>query len=197
MKITYIHIDQKLVEKFRAGNIEAFEMIFHQTKGKLKGFLSKVLPFGEDVESIMQDIYLKIWSKRNFVNPDQNFESYLFAIARNMVVDVMRKRVHKLRYLEEIYCQLKETNGNCQDTLATVEYAELEKRVFELIEKLPEKRRIIFRLNKIDGLTYKEIAKKLNISENTVDTQIRQALSFLRTQMHPYLSLMLWFYLHK
>ncbi|MEN8123314.1 MAG: sigma-70 family RNA polymerase sigma factor, partial [Bacteroidota bacterium] len=86
--------------------------------------------------------------------------------------------------------------NNNLDTLATVEYSELERVIFELIEKLPKKRQIIFKLNKIDGLTYKEIAAKLDISENTVDTQMRKALAFLRSEMKHFLSLILFIYLN-
>ena len=192
----YRNIEQDLVEQFREGNEMAFELIFHRTKGKLKGFLSKVLPCGEDAESFLQEIYLKLWSNRKSIKTDKNFETYLYAIARNIVVDNLRKIFHKQKYLEELYCQLKEGNENALDTLATVEYSELEKKIFELIEKLPEKRQIIFRLNKIDGLTYKEIANRLNISENTVDSQMRQALNFLRTEMKYFLNLMLLIYLN-
>jgi RNA polymerase sigma-70 factor (ECF subfamily) len=193
--ISYGNIEQELVEQFRAGNEMAFELIFHRTKGKLKGFLLKVLPCGEDAESILQEIYLKLWSHRKSIKTDKNFETYLYAIARNMLIDVMRKRIHKLKYLEELYSHIKEDNENSLDTLATVEYSELEIKIFELIKRLPEKRQIIFRLNKIEGFTYKEIADKLNISENTVDSQMRQALAFLRTEMKHFLSLMIWIYL--
>ena len=189
------NIEQELIEQFKAGNEIAFELIFHRTKGKLKGFLLKVLPCGEDAESILQEIYLKLWSHRKSIKADQNFETYLYAITRNLVVDVMRKRFHKQKYLEELYCHLKEGNENALDTLAKVEYSELERKIFELIEKLPEKRQVIFKLNKIDGLTYKEIAIMLSISENTVDSQMRQSLAFLRTEMKHFLSLMLLIYL--
>ncbi|MCF6333605.1 MAG: RNA polymerase sigma-70 factor [Draconibacterium sp.] len=190
------NIERELVEQFKAGNEMAFELIFHRTKGKLKGFLLKVLPCGEDAESVLQEIYLKLWSNRKSIKANKNFETYFYAIARNMVVDVMRKRFNKQKYLEELYSQLKEGNKNPLDTLATVEYSELEKKIFELIGKLPEKRQVIFKLNRIDGLTYKEIAEKLNISENTVDSQMRKALAFLRNEMKHFLSLMLWIYLN-
>ena len=165
----------------------AFELIFHQTKGKLKGFLKKTLPYGEDEESILQEIYLSLWAGRKSIQTDKNFESWLFTIVRNKVIDVMRTRLHKQKYLEDLYAQLKEGRENSLDTLAVVEYSELEKKIFELIEKLPEKRKLIFRLSRIEGLTYKEIARKLNISENAVDLQIRSALVFLRNEMNRFL----------
>lgn len=183
-------IEIELVEKLRQGDQMAFEVIFHRTKGKLKGFLVKVLPVGEDAESIIQEIYLKIWSSRKSIKANRSFETYLFAIARNMVVDVMRKRFHKQKYLEELCSQLKE-EGNNLDGQKILQYSELEKKIFGLIEQLPEQRQIIFKLNRIEGLTYKEIAQKLDISENTVDSQIRSALNFLRKEMKSFLSILI------
>jgi RNA polymerase sigma-70 factor, ECF subfamily len=184
-------IEKELVEKLRQGNEMAFEVIFHRSKGKLKGFLMKVLPYGEDAESIIQEIYLKIWSSRKSIKPNRNFETYLFAITRNMVVDVMRKRYYKQKYLEELCSQLKDDGNNCPDGQKILQYSELEKKIYELIGRLPEQRQIIFKLNRIEGLTYKEIAKELDISENTVDSQMRSALAFLRKEMKSFLSILI------
>jgi len=194
--IPALKIGQELVEQFKLGNEMAFELIFHSSKGKLKGFLKKVLPGDEDEESVLQEVYLKLWSNRKSIKADKNFETYLFAIARNMVIDIMRKRLHKQKYLEDLYCQLKEGHENSLDTLAILEYSELEKKVLELIEKLPGKRQVIFKLNKLEGLTYKEIAVRLNISENTVDSQMRKSLAFLRGEMKHFLTLLFWIYLN-
>lgn len=187
-------IEKELIEKLRKDDEMAFEIIFHRSKGKLGGFLSKVLPVGEDKESVMQEIYLKIWSSRKSIKANRSFETYLFAIARNMVVDIMRKRYHKQKYLEELCSQLKDQERG-DDGHKLLQYSELEKKVYESIEKLPQKRKIIFRLNRIDGLTYKEIAKKLSISENTVDSQMRSALTFLRKEMKHFLSILILTYL--
>ena len=189
-------IERELVNQFRLGNEMAFELIFHRTKGRLKGFLLKVLPVDEDIESIMQEIYLKLWDNRKSVKVERKFETYLYAITRNMVVDLMRKRFQKQKYLEELLSNLKEGDENSLDTSVVVGYSELEKRIYEAIERLPEKRKIIFKLSKIDGLSYKEIASKLDISENTVDSQLRKALTFMRSDMKHFLSAMLWIYLN-
>jgi len=190
-----IIIENILLEKLRQGDEIAFEVIFNRTKGKLMGFLTKVLPVGEDADSIIQEIYLKIWSSRKSIESNRSFETYLFAIARNMVVDVMRKRFQKQKYLEELCNQLKEEGNDCLDGHQILQYSELEKKIYGFIEQLPEQRQIIFKLNRIEGLTYKEIAKKLDISENTVDSQMRSALNFLRNEMKSFLSILLLAYL--
>lgn len=161
----------------------AFELIFHRSKGKLMGFLKKSLPADEDEESVMQDIYLKLWVGRKTIHSDKDFETYLYSIARNQVIDVLRKRLNKLKYLEELHDQMNQVNVN-MDPFSSVEYTELETMIHNLIDQLPDQRREIFKLSRLGGLTYKKIAEKLNISENTVDTQIRNALSFLRKKMN-------------
>jgi RNA polymerase sigma-70 factor (ECF subfamily) len=192
-----LNIEKAVILQFISGSGKACELIFHRTKGKLKGFLKKALPKDEDVESVMQDVYLKLWATRKFIQPDKNFETYLFTIARNLVIDIMRKRLHKQKYIEDLYRQLKEKQRNSLDTNAVVEYSELEKKIFELIDQLPEKRREIFKLNRLEGLTYKEIAAKLKISENTVDSQMRKALAYFHLAMEHYLGLIIWWYLHQ
>ena len=189
-------IEHELVSRLKAGDELAFELIFHRTKGKLKGFLKKTLPYDEDAESVMQEIYLKLWLNRKSVKTEKKFETYLYAITRNMVIDILRKRLQRNNYLEELYSQLNGREENSLDTLATVEYSELENKIFDLIEQLPERRQLIFRLNRLEGNTYKQIAEKLGISENTVDTQMRQALAFLKTELKHILTIMLLFYLH-
>jgi len=197
LKVSDLNIGKDVVEEFILGNEKACELIFNRSKGKMKGFLKKVLPKGEDEESVLQEVYLKLWATRKFVQPDKNFEAYLFAIARNLVIDVMRKRLHRQKYLEDLCQQLKEGQNNSLDTLAVVEYSELEKKIFRLIDQLPEKRRAIFKLNRLDGLTYREIAAKLNISENTVDSQMRKALAFFHIEMEHFLLIIVWMYLYK
>jgi RNA polymerase sigma-70 factor (ECF subfamily) len=132
-------LKEKPLSVLYLGDEKAFEQVFDRSKGKLKGFLRKVLPRGEDEESVLQEVYLKLWSTRKFIHPDKNFEAYLSAIARNLVIDVMRKRLHRQKYLEALYLQSKEGHQNDGGALASVEYSELEKKIFGLIDQLPEK----------------------------------------------------------
>lgn len=185
--------EKEIVKKLSQGDEMAFEIIFHRSKRKVMGFLRRVLP--QDEESILEEIYLKLWAGRKSINADKNFETYLFAIARNMVVDVMRKRFHRQKYLEKLYSQLKEEGDDSQDAQQILQYSELERKIYGLIEQLPEQRKIIFKLNRIEGLTYREIASKLDISENTVDSQMRSALAFLRKGMKQFLSILILAYL--
>jgi RNA polymerase sigma-70 factor (ECF subfamily) len=69
-----------------------------------------------------------------------------------------------------------------EDGIETSQSGEAEEKLQKLINEIPERRREIFRLSRFEGLSYKQIAERLNISENTVDSQIRNALAFLRKE---------------
>jgi RNA polymerase sigma-70 factor (ECF subfamily) len=71
-----------------------------------------------------------------------------------------------------------------------------EEKLQELINQIPERRREIFRLSRFEGLSYKQIAEKLHISENTVDSQIRNALAFLRKEFRKIIAIFIIFFSH-
>lgn len=191
-----IHIEHEILKRFKAGDEMAFEIIFHRSKGKLMGFLKNTLPKGEDSESVLQESYLKLWNVRKDVDVNQKIEALIFTIARNIVIDIMRKRLTKQKYLERYFSVIESQQLDNHDTLKNIEYSEMEKIIFELIEELPEKRRIIFELSRLEGLSYKAIAQKLDITENTVDTQIRSALSHMRNGVEKYIGMVVWIYLN-
>ncbi|TKG91937.1 RNA polymerase sigma-70 factor [Puteibacter caeruleilacunae] len=188
MKKREQHIGEDIILQFKKGNEKAFREIYEQYKSRLKGFLFHSLPQGEDLESHLQDIFFKLWDVRQSIDEKQSFESFLFRIARNLVIDILRKRVTRDRFLEGLDINI--VSKGIDDTLTLVEYSEFEKHLFELIERLPERRREIFKLSRFQGKTYKEIGKQLGISENTVDTQIRKSLSFLKQGMETYVSVL-------
>jgi RNA polymerase sigma-70 factor (ECF subfamily) len=105
------------------------------------------------------------------LDPSKSLSAFLFTIAKNEVFGHLRKLLVRRKYLEELKFSVEESSGG---TELQVEYDELKKMVAGLISSMPEKRRRIFELSREEGLTYKEIARQLGISENTVDTQIRK-----------------------
>jgi RNA polymerase sigma-70 factor (ECF subfamily) len=76
----------------------------------------------------------------------------------------------------------KHHDRSTDQTMEEVLFQEVQTVLLDLIEKPPEKRREIFRLHRLDGLSYHEIAQRLCISENTVDTQMRKSLQFIRNE---------------
>jgi len=175
------------LEKLKEGDTFAFEVLFYKYRNKIKGFATKLVPTQIDPDEIVQEVFVKIWLKKESIDPEKNFQSYLFSIAKNLVLDHLKSAVNrKLYFVEEHFQQdlIAEKDAEIQFS------ADTEERMLSLIQQIPERRREIFCLSRFDGLSYKQIAKRLNITENTVDSQIRNSLTFLRKEFRKIVTLL-------
>lgn len=167
------------MKKLKEGDSFAFEVLFYKYRNKVKGFAIKLVPAQIDPEEIVQEVFVKLWLKKEAVDPEKDFQSYLFSIAKHLVLDHLKSAVNrKLYFVGEHFQQDVLADEGNENTF--VEHAE--EKLEQLIKEIPERRREIFLLSRFEGLSYKQIAERLNISENTVDSQIRNALNFLRKE---------------
>lgn len=175
-----LYNESDLIVRLNANDQFAFEVLFYKYKNKLKGFVIKLAPSQVDSDEIVQKVFIKVWVQRTKIDPRKSFSSFLFTIAKNEVIDQLRSSISKRIYFmgHEAIADLNISDQSVNET-----QLELEQKVVELIKKIPERRRQIFELSRYDGLSYKQIAKELNISENTVDTQIRKSLNYLREEL--------------
>jgi len=174
-----LHTEKELVRKLKDGDSFAFEVLFYKYRNKIKGFAKKMVPSQIDPEEIVQEVFVRVWIKKESINPDKDFQSYLFSIAKHLILDHLKSAVNRKLYFVGEHFQ--------HDLLAEVGLdttipENAEEKLLSLIEQIPERRREIFRLSRFEGLSYKQIAERLNISENTVDSQIRNAQAFLRKE---------------
>ena len=172
--------EKTLLRKLALGDEMAFEILFYRYRGKLGNFVKRSLPPSVDLEETVHEIFLRVWESHRFIDPERPFSPYLFRIARNLVIDELRKDIGHQLYLNDTTF-LSDFGSNSTEQL--IEETELQNWFKALLDKLPEKRREIFELHRMEGLSYREIAKKMNISENTVDTQIRRALKLFREEL--------------
>jgi RNA polymerase sigma-70 factor (ECF subfamily) len=111
------------------------------------------------------------------VNENKSLTSYLYTIARYMVYQDFRQKIYKKAAFDYFILNSIDLNESTKDEVL---YNELLSFLESVIKRLPERQREIFKLSRFSGLTYRQIADQLNITENTVDTQIRRALQFVR-----------------
>jgi RNA polymerase sigma-70 factor (ECF subfamily) len=174
-----LHTEKELVKKLKDGDSFAFEVLFYKYRNKIKGFALKIVPAQIDPEEIVQEVFVRLWLKKEAIDPEKDFQSYLFSIAKHLVLDHLKSAVNrKLYFVGEHFHQ----DLLVEDGLEASISEESEEKLQKLINEIPERRREIFRLSRFEGLSYKQIAERLNISENTVDSQIRNALAFLRKE---------------
>jgi RNA polymerase sigma-70 factor (ECF subfamily) len=171
-------LDEKtLILGLHEGSIPAFKKIYSLYHKRIYNFCLHLYQSSDDAEETVQRVFVALWEQRVQVDENRSLASYLFTIARYIVYKEFRQQVYKKAAFD--HCILNSIDLN-ETTKDDVLYNELLSFLESVIERLPERQRQIFKLSRFSGLTYRQIADNLNITENTVDTQIRRALEFIR-----------------
>ena len=173
----------KRTQEMESNDIEIrFRQFFTINFPKVKNFAQMLLKSEVDAEDVAQDIFFKLWQQPElWVNNDEDMDNYLFIMTRNMILNIFKHQRIEQEYQEELYDKtiLYELTEN-DEILNHVYYKEMLLLVHLTLEKMPERRRIIFEMSRFKGLSHKEIADKLGISIRTVEHQIYLALIELK-----------------
>jgi RNA polymerase sigma-70 factor (ECF subfamily) len=163
----------------KEGDAKAFDRLFGRYAKRLYGFAVGYLKSKEEAEEIVQEVFLKIWDNRVELSAQKSLESYLFTIARNGILNTIRKSKSEKVYLN--YAKLNPGKDVLLDK--ELDFRELEKAYHIVIEQLPPRRKEIYLLSKAQSLSNAEIAAKLNISVKTVENQMTSALAEIRKNL--------------
>lgn len=184
---TGIHCDESIDGLFQRvvnDDYSAFEKIFHSSYRYLCYYSSQLVVCQQTAEEIVDDVFCNLWRNRKKIQVSCSFRAYLITSIRNRSLDSLRKtrgiRVYVLDHANSVECK----QAIASESLI---YEELSKHVEKAIERLPEQCRLIFRLSREHDLSYKDIARQLDISVKTVDTQIGRALRSIRRSLASHL----------
>lgn len=155
-----------------------FKEVFKQYYNPLCNFAASILKDKKLAEDVVHDVFEKLWDKRSELNINDNEKSYLFTSVRNKAIEVIRKNKSDQK-LEVDY--INSTLENGLDEVSD-KYL-LKEKLYRSIRQLPPKCQKVFLLNKINGLTYIEIADDLDISVKTVENHMGKAFRLLREMM--------------
>lgn len=173
--------EKEELELLKNASKQSFEAIYQRYSGKLYNFVMKVSKGDTYIaEELVQRTFIKVWETREYINPDKSFISYLCTIAKNMLLNEYEHQTVQFIYQEYVKVNIADVDNS---TEKDVDRNLLEEYIDRLAEKLPPKRKEIFILSRKEGLTNKLIAKQLNISESTIETQLSKALSFMKSQL--------------
>ena len=160
------------------GDPAAFAKLYNHYRNPAVKFCISLLKDEEEAENVVQEVFIKIWDRREQINPELNFNSYLFTCLRNMAFDQLKK-MEKSYLMKQQYLERMET--------MYLESCEEEEKKYQLLQTaiglLSEKRKQILALTIEDGKSYQEIAELMSISKNTVKNQLVKAKQFLREKV--------------
>mgnify|MGYP001105645966 CR=1 FL=1 len=151
---------------------EAFAYFYEKYSPALYQKLNRMVKFSEVADELLQDVFLKVWMKRDIINPTLSFKTWLYTIAQNTVYDYYRKLAQDKKMQEHLISTFAAFYNQTEDYIYNKERS---LALQEAIAQLPPQRREIFRLCKIEEKSYKEVAELLNISVSTVSNQLVHA----------------------
>lgn len=133
----------------------------------------------DQVEELVQDVFVKLWEKRDQLQIQTSLKSYLYTSVKNSILNYIKSQKVRSSYANEMQQQEEPTYLSVDD----FENIELQNRIENLVNAMPTERLKVFKLSRYEGLKYKEIAQKLGISIKTVENQMGKALKYLRENL--------------
>ncbi|ACU03124.1 RNA polymerase sigma-70 factor [Pedobacter heparinus] len=174
------YTDQELTALLKSGDSHALTEIHSRYYAVLYAHAYKRFPYREEVLDILQELFTYMWDHRMQLVFTTTLPGYLYAAVRNRVLNLHRSQKVRGEYAVSLQ-EFSEQGESITDNL--IREKELLQMVEQEIAKLPTQMRIIFDLSRNEALSHNEIAKKLNLSPQTVRTQVRNALRILRVKL--------------
>jgi len=172
--------DKELVALLKKGSHQAFGELYARYKDRLTYFCKRSLKDENSAEDIVHDIFLQLLETSDGLNPELSFWGYLQKIAQNRILNEFKKFDVHSRFVQYIIINGKESTNQTENTIIDKDYAKL---LNELIESLSPKQKEIFQLSRKYGLTYKEIAYRMQISVETVREYMYFALKKIKKHL--------------
>jgi len=179
---------EQLITTLKAGDLTAFEMLFRTYYQPLCNYAFTFVQDRDEAEEIVQSTFLNIWEKRENLSIHTGVKPYLYAMVRNACLNVLK---HEKIKQQHATMELAIAERSIESVARTVIASELEAKIHDAMDHLPEQCRLIFKLSRFEELKYAEIAEQLDISIKTVENQMGKALRIMREHLRDYLPLLI------
>jgi RNA polymerase sigma-70 factor (family 1) len=181
-----IATDAVLIQLLETGDENAFQEIYKRYWYKLYTVARRKVEAQEDAEEIVQDIFVDLWERRIRLNINE-LDRYLFSAVKYKVLNYIKSRIVRQTYRDTVSLKI-DADSNTEEELAL---QDLSQAITSGIENLPPKTQEIFRLNRLEGLSVREISDLLHIPERTVEYHVTQSLRSMRVYLKDFVVLML------
>jgi len=178
LQLSALHNERELLQMISQGDEQAFATVFDYYRNKIYGVALKLTHSTTVAEEIVEDVFLKIWTRRAMLNEIENFSAYLFTIARNETYKILKQiaKNYKIVLLSENNQSL--VHNNTEDYLIHKEITSLLQKA---IERLPHQQKQVYKLMKEEDLKRGEVAEILHLQPETVKFHLAQAMKNIRT----------------
>lgn len=168
----------------RTDTAVVFEQVFKEHFKNLHAYACSILKDEDEAEEMVQNVFYKLWEKREKIDELQSVPAYLYRSVYNECMNYVKHEKVKKGY-EAHAVHHGDIASRATDTAAA---KELQRRLDEAMNLLPEQCRTIFQMSRFEEMKYREIADKLGLSVKTIENQMGKALKIMRTQLADYIS---------
>lgn len=169
--------DSEIIWRIKKGDIEQFESLFRSSYVSLVRYAKTLIRDHDTAEEIVQDLFFRLWRDRENIQIESSLNGYLYRSVHNRCLHHIGHARVVEKYASEMAARPGETAEIPTDIL---EYKDLQAKIADILERLPERCGKIFCMNRFEGLKYSEIAEKLSVSIKTVEANMGRALKEFR-----------------
>lgn len=176
--------EQNLLSALRQGDKRSFSFLFNKYYKDLVLYGGTILRDRICCEDIVQTIFLKLWADREKLDIETSLKSFLLRSVRNACLDELR---HRQVVKDHVSYSVFFDNFEDVDTEKYVLYSDLQAHLTDALDKIPNICKDAFEMNRFEGLKYKEIAQRLDISERMVELRVGKAIGLLRLYLRDFI----------
>jgi RNA polymerase sigma-70 factor (ECF subfamily) len=176
--------DKLVVIAFQQGDLKVFESVFKENYSSMVRAARRILIDIEPSEEVIQDLFVKLWEKRDSLVINTSLPAYLRKAVTNHALNYLKFQQKTVRFQDYIGFEIDNTSDSADKSML---HNDLEKKVNTLMKSMSEKRRAIFEMSRFEGMKNHQIAQQLGVSLKTVEYHMTAALDFLRSKLSDYL----------
>jgi RNA polymerase sigma-70 factor (ECF subfamily) len=185
-------IHRQLIEGLKSGSHRDFDKLYAVYADLLYGFVLNLTKSSALAKDILQETFLRVWQTREQLSTEMSFKSYLYSIARNLIIDTLRHQMRSVAF-EEYIANDAYRNYTENTVERDIGFDEFKNELEQAKEKLSDRQRRIFELSREKGLSISVIAGQLGLTEKTVKNQLTLIMKILRTELSHYYFLLYFF----
>lgn len=183
-------------EQLALADERVFEQVFKTHFKSLLAYACTILKDEETGEEIVQQVFYKLWGKKEQTFIHSSLKAYLYRSVHNESMNHLKHAQIKNRY--QTYSMHQHKHIKSEDPAMQIQGKELELQIRKALNELPEQCRTIFQLSRFENLKYREIADQLQLSVKTVENQMGKALQLMRAKLADFLvSAVIFFFTNK
>ncbi|WP_321287915.1 sigma-70 family RNA polymerase sigma factor [uncultured Sunxiuqinia sp.] len=175
--------DIVIFERIKSGNSDALTALFNKYYQQICRFTFLFIPENKIVEELTANVFINLWETRKKITIHSSVKAYLYQAAKNQAISFLRKNKNMLTPLDD-FLDLPDRRDQTPEAIYIE--GELNLEFTKAYKKLPNRAQLAFKLHRLDGLKYSEVAEIMNISIGAVEKNITSALKILHSELHSY-----------